>query len=152
MAKYRVLFVEESAEHLAEMSSAMLALEKNLEDPESIDVIFRMAHSIKGMAASLEYDSITEAAHALEDRMSEARAAGRVGSADELGLLFRGFECLETMVAVVRNTDGTPPHEPELVAMLSDSREEPASAGMPAADASSSKKKILNDDLLITTA
>ena len=76
MTKYRVVFVEESAEHLAEMSSAMLKLEKNLEDTEAIDLIFRMAHSIKGMAASLEYDSITEVAHSLEDRMHKARDAG----------------------------------------------------------------------------
>jgi two-component system chemotaxis sensor kinase CheA len=137
MAKYRVVFVEESAEHLAEMSSAMLELEKNLEDAGSIDVIFRMAHSIKGMAASLEYDSITEVAHALEDRMQAARSAGRAASSNELGLLFRGLECLEAMVAVVRDTDGTPPHEPELVATLSE-----APGQVPAGD--SSKKKVLS--------
>ena len=71
MAKYRVIFIEESMEHLAEMSSAMLELEKNLADAESIDLVFRMAHSIKGMAASLQYDSIAEVAHGLEDRMQE---------------------------------------------------------------------------------
>jgi two-component system chemotaxis sensor kinase CheA len=152
MSKYRVVFVEESADHLAEMSSAMLALEKNLEDPESIDLIFRMAHSIKGMAASLEYDSITEVAHALEDRMHKARDAGHAGNADELSLLFRGFDCLESMVAVVRDTDGTPPREPELVAMLSADREQAASAEVPVGSAASSKKKDSGEDVLITTA
>ena len=148
MAKYRVVFVEESTEHLAEMSSAMLKLEKNLEDSESIDVIFRMAHSIKGMAASLEYDSITEVAHALEDRMHAGRDAGRVASSDELGRLFRGLESLESMVAVVRDTDDTPPHEPELVAMLSTKRvESPAPQASASIDSvagvDSSKKKAL---------
>ena len=138
MAKYRVVFVEESAEHLAEMSSAMLRLEKNFEDSESIDVIFRMAHSIKGMAASLEYDSITEVAHVLEDRMHAARDAGCVASSDDLGRLFRGLETLESMVAVVRDTNDTPPHEPELVAILSTVREEsPAGVDSP-------KKKALS--------
>ena len=41
---------------------------------EAIDVVFRMAHSIKGMAASLGYDSITELAHRLEDRMQRVPA------------------------------------------------------------------------------
>ena len=76
MAKYRQVFIEESTEHLAEMSSALLNLEKNLADGEAIDLIFRMAHSIKGMAASLEYDSITQVSHGLEDRMQEVRQSG----------------------------------------------------------------------------
>ena len=78
MAKYRQVFIEESTEHLAEMSSALLDLEKNLADGEAIDLVFRMAHSIKGMAASLEYDSVTQVSHGLEDRMQEIRRAGRV--------------------------------------------------------------------------
>jgi two-component system chemotaxis sensor kinase CheA len=138
MAKYRVVFVEESAEHLADMSSAMLALEKNLDDAEAIDVIFRMAHSIKGMAASLEYDSITEIGHALEDRMHRARDAGRAASSEELSLLFRGLDCLESMVAVVRDTDGTPPPEPEMVALLS------ADPELSDPKAESPKKKVLS--------
>ena len=72
MAKYRVIFIEESMEHLVEMSSAMLELEKNLADAESIDLVFRMAHSIKGMAASLQYDSIAEVAHDLLGRIGRA--------------------------------------------------------------------------------
>ena len=152
MARYRVVFVEESADHLAEMSSAMLALEKNLEDPESIDVIFRMAHSIKGMAASLEYDSITEVAHALEDRMHNARDVGRAASVDELSRLFRGLDCLEKMVAIVRDTEGTPPHEPEIVATLSTDHEPSPTAGGPVASVTAPKKKASGGDVLIPTA
>ena len=92
MAKYRQVFIEESTEHLAEMSSALLGLEKNLADGEAIDLVFRMAHSIKGMAASLEYDSVTQVSHGLEDRMQEIRRVGRVADAEELGVLFRGLE------------------------------------------------------------
>ena len=95
LAKYRALFLEEATEHLAEMSSALLALEKDLGAAEPIDVAFRMAHSIKSMAASLGYDSITEVAHALEDHMEGIRAAGCVGGASALSLLFKGLEALE---------------------------------------------------------
>ena len=78
--KYRILFVEEATEHLSEMSSALLELEKDSSSSEAIDQIFRMAHGIKGMAASLEYESITEVSHCLEDRMSMIRAGGALGS------------------------------------------------------------------------
>ena len=107
-AKYRAIFIEESTEHLAELSRALLELEKDPSRVEQIDVIFRMAHSIKGMAASLEYTSISELAHALEDRMQAHRTAGQVHGADETGLLFRGLAGLEAMVAAVRE-DGEPP-------------------------------------------
>jgi two-component system chemotaxis sensor kinase CheA len=125
MAKYRVIFIEESVEHLAEMSSAMLGLEKSFADAEAIDVIFRMAHSIKGMAASLQYDSIAEVAHRLEDRMQEIRSVGRIASSDDLALLFRGLERLEAMVASVRETGAPPPPDPELVAVLTPGEQAP---------------------------
>ena len=73
MAKYRRLFLEEAAEHLGEMGHALLELEKDTSLAEPIDTIFRMAHSIKSMAASLGYDSVTEVAHALEDHMEVDR-------------------------------------------------------------------------------
>ena len=89
MAKYRRLFLEEAAEHLSEISGALLALEKDPEAAASIDVIFRMAHSIKSMAASLGYDSITELAHVLEDRMEGVRTRGQVADGAETDALFR---------------------------------------------------------------
>jgi two-component system chemotaxis sensor kinase CheA len=118
MAKYRQVFLEEATEHLAEMSHALLELEKDSAGAEAIDLLFRMAHSIKGMAASLGYDAITELAHRLEDRMQEFRTEGRVVGADGLALLFKGLEGLERMVAVVRETGEGPPPDDELAAAL----------------------------------
>jgi two-component system chemotaxis sensor kinase CheA len=118
LAKYRAIFVEEATEHLAEISRALLELEKDPERAETIDLVFRMAHSIKGMAASLEYDAVAELAHALEDRMQKSRAAARMAG-EELAPLFLGLEGLEAMLAVVRDTGEPPPPRPELVRELS---------------------------------
>jgi two-component system chemotaxis sensor kinase CheA len=115
MAKYRAVFVEEATEHLADMSRALLELEKDPARGDAIDRVFRMAHSIKGMAASLEYASVTELAHRLEDRMQTIRAAGRVPGGEELSLLFRGLGGLERMVTCVRDTGEPPPADAELV-------------------------------------
>lgn len=119
MGKYRVLFLEEAAEHLAEIGRALLDLEKDSTSVESIDVIFRMAHSIKSMAASVGYDSVTEVSHALEDRMEKVRAAGCLPPGDSLSVLFRGLEGLEQMVAIVSETGESPPDRADLVAELS---------------------------------
>ncbi len=108
MSKYRDVFLEEATEHLAEMSRALLELEKDSARADSIEVLFRMAHSIKGMAASLEYDAITQVAHRLEDHMQEVRGAGAAVDEAGMALLFRGLEVLESMVASVRETGEAP--------------------------------------------
>ena len=128
LAKYQRIFLEEAAEHLGEMSHALLELEKQSGGAEAIDTIFRMAHSIKSMAASLGYDAVAELAHALEDRMQAVRGSGRVAGSAELSLLFRGLEGLERMVAIVRESGEPPPADAELCAALSAPRE----AGPPA--------------------
>ena len=133
LAKYRTIFIEESVEHCAEMSSALIQLEKNPEHIESIEVVFRMAHSIKGMAGSLGYDSITETAHRLEDRMQAVRTAGRVAPGEELSLLFRGLSALEAMVEAVKETGEPPAADAELIAALaSGAAAEPPAQGAPA--------------------
>jgi two-component system, chemotaxis family, sensor kinase CheA len=119
MAKYRSLFLEEAVEHLAEMSRALLSLEKDPADGQAIDLVFRMAHSIKGMSASLGYEAISELSHRLEDRMARVRAAGRVEASEELDLLLRGLAGLERMVEQVRETGEGPPPEAGLLDALS---------------------------------
>jgi two-component system chemotaxis sensor kinase CheA len=118
LAKYRALFLEEATEHLAEMSRALLALEKDPAETAAIDLVFRMAHSIKGMAASLDYGSISEVAHRLEDRMEGVRQAGRVDGGADLPLLFRALEALEAMVGAVRERGEASPADAELLGAL----------------------------------
>jgi two-component system chemotaxis sensor kinase CheA len=140
LAKYRNLFLEEATDHLAEMSRALLALEKDPAAGDCIDAVFRMAHSIKGMAASLGYDAITEIAHRLEDRMQGYRSAGRVEAGEGLAVLFRGLEGLERLVGVVRETGEPPAREPELAALLAPGIAPPAPRSAPAAAEGAPKK------------
>ncbi|MDX1648367.1 MAG: Hpt domain-containing protein [Myxococcota bacterium] len=128
LAKYRTLFLEEATDHLAEMSRALLDLEKDPAHGEAIDLVFRMAHSIKGMASSLGYDAVTEVAHRLEDRMAVYRQAGRVEGGEGISVLFRGLEGLERMVDVVRETGEPPGPDPELAALLAPGEAEPPPA------------------------
>jgi two-component system chemotaxis sensor kinase CheA len=139
MAKYQKLFLEEANEYFAEISNAMLTLEKDTSSTESIDTIFRMAHSIKSMAASLGHDSVSELSHRLEDRMQRIRATGCVSGPEELGLLFKGLEGLESLVEAIRQTGEAPAPDDALMALL---EPEAASATGPGGDPS--KKKVLS--------
>lgn len=113
MARYRAVFLEEAADQLAELARGLLALEKDAADAESIDLVFRMAHSIKGMAGSLEYASVAESAHELENHMQEIRRRGRA-EAGELATVFAGLEELESLVAGVRSSGAAPPRQAAL--------------------------------------
>ena len=116
--KYRNLFLEEATEHLAEMSRALLELEKDPRATAAIDLVFRMVHSLKGMGASLGYDAVSELSHRLEDRLGIWRARGGIDGVEDLPLLFRGLESLERMVAVVRDSGDAPPPDLALLAAI----------------------------------
>ena len=122
--KYRALFLEEATEHLGEMSSALMRLEKVPGDGEAIDLLFRMVHSVKGMAASLGYTALSELAHHLEDRLGVYRERGEVDN-EGLPLLFRGLERLEAMVEHVRQRGEDPAADTGLVGDPSELRSEP---------------------------
>jgi two-component system chemotaxis sensor kinase CheA len=103
-ARYLPLFLEEATDHLAELGRALLALEKDPSAPAALELCFRMAHSIKGMAAAMSLDPITACAHALEDRLARARSAGGVDPVVELPLWFSALDRLERLLRSVRDT------------------------------------------------
>lgn len=121
LAKYRNIFLEEATDHLGEISTALLALEKSPDESESIDLLFRMVHSMKGMGASLGFDALAELSHHMEDRLGHCRSRGRVPPADH-PLLFRGLETLESMVAEVR-AGGDPSAAPDVIAAFREAPE-----------------------------
>jgi len=134
MAKYRQIFLEESTDHLEEISRALFDLEKEMANAEAIDTLFRMAHSIKSMAASLGYDAVADLSHRMEDRMEGVRADGRVRSQDELALLFRSLETLEAMVAAVAKDEEPPAADDELLSQLAADSSDPATTELASPD------------------
>jgi len=154
LEKYRALFVEDSSDHLAEMSSALAVLERrDSGDPEeAVDCLFRGAHSIKGMAASLEYDSVATLAHELEDWLEPCRRAGVLPD-EALPVLYEIVGVLESMVAQVAETGQPPELRPEIRALLAEparldgleaqSQTPDASSSEPAREAGSGQKKAL---------
>ena len=73
MSKYKGMFLDESREHLEAMNSITMRMEEGDSDPELIASLFRHAHSMKGMAASMGYDHVASLAHALEDMLDLVR-------------------------------------------------------------------------------
>jgi two-component system chemotaxis sensor kinase CheA len=128
MAKYRQIFLEESTDHLEEIGRALFDLEKEMANAEAIDTLFRMAHSIKSMAASLGFDAVADLSHRVEDRMEGVRADGRVRNQEELALLFRSLETLEAMVAAVAKDEDPPAADDELLNQLAQNSSDPTTS------------------------
>ncbi len=66
-SEYMPMFLAESGEHLQELNLAVVRLEENPEDRETVDEIFRIAHSLKGMSATMGFARIAELTHEMEN-------------------------------------------------------------------------------------
>ncbi|HEY5974118.1 MAG TPA: chemotaxis protein CheA, partial [Geobacteraceae bacterium] len=119
MSQYRDLFVAEAREHVRRMAELVPVLVTAPTDSETVAALFRSAHSVKGMAASMTFPCIAELAHRLEDLLDGVRHGLPV--ADGLGtLLLAGADVLEEMINAVAAgaTDGEP--VPGLLSKIAD--------------------------------
>jgi two-component system chemotaxis sensor kinase CheA len=113
-ARYAALFRTESAEQLAEIDAALLALEQAPQGPDAptlIATLFRGMHTIKGMAAAMGYGAVERLAHALESRCESLRAGTEALDASVLALLFEATAVMREAIAEV--TAGTSSGAPE---------------------------------------
>lgn len=125
MAKYRDLFISETREHLDRMGRLLLELEKQPEDGECLAALFRQAHSVKGMAASMGYTAMSELAHALEDLLDAGRQAGCL-EPEQLERLLSGCDLLEAQLEDV--TEGREPRPADSFLAADEVEELPAGA------------------------
>src|SRR6266581_1807601 len=98
MSHYRELFLSESREHLSSFNELIVALENDAGDREKINSLFRSAHSIKGMAASMGYGEIADLAHKIEDLMDKVRKGLLAFEPAIADLLLEGSDLLEGLI------------------------------------------------------
>jgi two-component system chemotaxis sensor kinase CheA len=98
LSQFHDAFYEESAEAIAQMEQALLRLDVGTPDPELINTIFRVAHSIKGGAATFGFGDITSFTHSLETLLDELRG-GRLQVTRALSdLLLRSVDVMREML------------------------------------------------------
>jgi two-component system chemotaxis sensor kinase CheA len=116
--EYLPMFLAESQEHLQALNLAVVRIEETPDDRETIDEIFRAAHSMKGMSATMGFTGIAAVTHEMEDvfELLKHRAGGLGREAVDVLL-----ECLDAISGAVDSidTDGTENIEPApLIARL----------------------------------
>lgn len=98
--KYRDLFFEETDEYLQTLNDCLLQLEKNTQDTNLIDEIFRVAHTLKGMAATMGYKSMTELTHHMENVLELFRSGASTIDSEIISLL---LGCLDKLSEIVED-------------------------------------------------
>ncbi|MBP2629382.1 MAG: chemotaxis protein CheA [Firmicutes bacterium] len=96
--QYMGMFLEESREHLQTLNSCLLELEHNPEDPSVLNEIFRSAHTIKGMSATMGYTEIAELTHEMENVLDLLRKNQLKVNEDIVDTIFKCVDTLEQMV------------------------------------------------------
>lgn len=106
--QYLSLFIEEAREHLQNCNNHLLELERNPGDIELIQEIFRSAHTIKGMSATMGFEDMANLTHQMESVLDALRNEEITYSVDILDLLFEAMDYLETMLdSIVTGGDGS---------------------------------------------
>ena len=106
-------FLDESEEGLCSMEEALVALETEPENDETLQTIFRVAHTLKGNASSLGYPRVAGFAHGVEDTLQHLRDRTIPVTGSVITLLLRAVDALRHMVpeAVAGNEEMSPGHE-----------------------------------------
>ena len=104
VSQYLEIFIDETKEHLQNLNEQLLVLEKEPENSDTINEIFRAAHSLKGMAGTMGYKRMQRLTHDMENVFSEIRNGKMKAGAALVDVLFRGLDALENYLDNIINT------------------------------------------------
>lgn len=98
IGQYINLFVEEGKEHLQNMNDALLALEKDTGNESLVNEIFRVAHTLKGMAGTMGFTNMANLTHEMENVLDGIRNKEIVLTEDVIDIIFECFDVLDESV------------------------------------------------------
>lgn len=135
-SQYLDLFIDETKEHLQSLNEHILVLEKEPENEDTINEIFRAAHTLKGMAGTMGFTRMQRLTHDLENVFSEIRSGNMKVNPKLIDILFRGLDALESYLDVISSegNEGTEDNE-DIINDLNSVLEEQKGGGVPAESA-----------------
>jgi two-component system chemotaxis sensor kinase CheA len=117
--QYIDIFIEESQEHIENLNSNLLLLENDPENRQVIDEIFRSAHTLKGMAATMGFENMNKLAHKMEDVLQEVKNGQLHISHAIMDILFKCVDTLSEMLDSISQTGEDNVPIEELIFLLS---------------------------------
>lgn len=153
VSQYLEIFLDETKEHLQNLSDQLMNLEQDPENMDTINEIFRAAHTLKGMAGTMGYKRMQNLTHDMENVFSEVRNNTLKADENMIDLLFQCLDALEEYTENIQNTadEGTNDNEHLIKALneFLDSREgaaAPAKATEKVKEASKEEPAVESND------
>ena len=114
VSQYLEIFLDETDEHLQNLNTQILQLEQEPDNMDTINEIFRAAHSLKGMAGTMGYKRMQTLTHDMENVFSEVRNGNIKVKAEMIDVLFQCLDALEEYNTKIRESadEGTNDNEP----------------------------------------
>lgn len=104
VSQYLQIFIEESKDNLQTLNENLLNLENNPTDTETLNAIFRVAHTLKGMAGTMGFVKMQKLTHTVENVLSEIRTGNLTVNSNIVDVLFQSLDALENYVEEIVNT------------------------------------------------
>lgn len=104
VTQYLEIFLDETKEHLENLNAQILKLEQEPEDVDTINEIFRAAHSLKGMAGTMGYKRMQTLTHDMENVFSEIRNGSMKVNSNLIDTLFQCLDALEEYTSNIQET------------------------------------------------
>lgn len=104
MNQYMDVFIEEAKEHLLSMNESLLELEKKPKDTDFLNQIFRVSHTLKGMAATMGFSKISKLTHEMENLLHAIRNDKVEINNEIIDMLFECFDALEEYITNIIST------------------------------------------------
>lgn len=101
-SQYMSMFLEEAMDNLQILNESLLQLEQEPHNIDKVNEIFRVAHTLKGMAATMGFNEVGELTHKMEDVLSRFRDGKLKVTQDVVTILFK---CLDTLEQMIKNIE-----------------------------------------------
>ncbi len=113
VSQYLDIFIDETSEHIQALSDNIMILENEPENKDTINEIFRAAHSLKGMAGTMGFKRMQHLTHDMENVFSEVRNDNIKVNSEMIDLLFNCLDAIEAYLDTVKSTsdEGTEDNE-----------------------------------------
>jgi len=140
---YKKLFISEVSSYIEKLNNYTISLEKKSYSPQIIEELFRIFHTIKGMAASMGYKKIVDTAHSLENILYEIKEGKMTPKRGIVDKILQGVDIIEKETALISKKESEKSNK-EIKFRLKDTTSMPNARGMVILNLISKKTKLIS--------
>ncbi|MBE5905927.1 MAG: chemotaxis protein CheA [Lachnospiraceae bacterium] len=115
VSQYLEIFIDETSEHIQNLSDCIMSLEQEPDNKDTINEIFRAAHSLKGMAGTMGFKRMQRLTHDMENVFQEVRSDKIKVNSAMIDILFQCLDAIEAYLDTVKETSNEGTEENEAI-------------------------------------